>query len=503
MNANQDSLTSYWMASAEGAEHPRLRDDHEVEVAVVGGGIAGLCTARALAREGLSVAVVEAGRIAAGVTGHTTAKLTAQHGQIYARLAKSFGPDAARDYATAQTEAIAHVRATADELGADCDIESAPSFVYTGSEDGGAALRDEAEAAREAGLDASFTTETGLPFPVAGAVRVEDQAQFHPRRFLLAVAQDLLAHGGRIFERSRAVEVEPREERQRITVATGSSLYCREAVIATHYPIVNRVRLFSRLKPRRELVVAAPIPEAEDPGGMYITSEEGTRSVRTAPYREGERLLIVTGEAFTPGDPGVAERYRTLEAWASERFGVEEFDYRWAAQDNGTPDKVPFVGRMPGGDGLYVACGFGGWGMTNGVVAARVITGLVTGTAPMWATMFDPSRFHIVKEAGSIAANQKTVMSHLVGDRIGHAPAQSPDELRPGQGAVIRVDGHLRAVYRDDDGAVHTRSAACTHMGCVVGFNDAERTWECPCHGSRFDVNGDVLQGPATSPLPE
>ncbi|WP_344492160.1 FAD-dependent oxidoreductase [Glycomyces endophyticus] len=501
MNTTRHDLASYWTATAPGPEYPRLPSDAEADVAVVGGGIAGLSTARELAAAGLSVVLVEADRIACGVTGHTTAKLTAQHGSIYAHLKDAFGIDAARDYAAAQTEAIAHVAATADELGADCDFEMRPSFVYAESDEAVSGLNAEAEAAREAGLEASFTTETGLPFEVSGAVRIEHQAQFHPRRYLLAVAADFIARGGRIFEHSRVVSVDSEGDRQRLTVESGAAVRCREAVIATHFPIVNRARLFPRLTPKREFVVAAPIPEATDPGGMYVTAEQDTRSVRTAPYGAGERLLIVTGAAFTPGDANADRQLGKLAAWTANRFGTSDLAYRWAAQDNTTPDRVPYIGRMPGGDGLYVACGFGGWGMTNGVVAARLITGLVTQAPPPWAARFDPARFHPVKEAGPIAANSKTAVKHLVADRIGRAPAHSPDELEPGQGAVIRVEGHLRAVYRDDDGDLHTRSATCTHMGCVVGFNDAERTWECPCHGSRFDTDGAVLQGPATTPL--
>ncbi|PRY54931.1 FAD-dependent oxidoreductase [Glycomyces artemisiae] len=495
------AMASYWMASAPGPARPMLQKDAEADIAVVGGGIAGLCTARELALAGRSVVLVEADRVAAGVTGHTTAKLSAQHGLVYAQLSDAFGADAARDYAAAQTEAIEHVRLTAEDLGVDCDLETAASFVYDERDSETESLKREAEAARDAGLDAAFTTETGLPFPVAGAVRVEGQAQFHPRKFLLAVAEDLLARGGRVFEGSRVVDVATEDGGHRLTVGGGAAVRCREAVIATHYPVVNRARLLSRLKPRRELVLAAPVPADADPGGMYLTTADDTRSVRTAPLPDGRRLLIVTGEAFTPGEPGVGERYRALAAWTADRFGAKDIAYRWAAQDNGTPDRVPYIGRMPGGDGLYVACGFGGWGMSNGMAAARLITGLATGAPPAWAGLFDPSRLHIVKEAGPIAANQKTVMAHLVGDRLGHAPVASADELDPGQGAVIRVDGRLRAVYRDDAGDLHTRSAACTHMGCVVGFNDAERTWECPCHGSRFDTDGAVLQGPATAPL--
>ncbi len=223
--------------------------------------------------------------------------------------------------------------------------------------------------------------------------------------------------------------------------------------------------------------------------------------MRTAPYGEGRRLLIATGEAFTPGDDGTAERLDRLTAWATERFGVKAIEYRWAAQDYTTTDRVPFVGALSGEDGVYVACGFGGWGMSNGVAAARIIAETMAGKPPAWAELFGPGRFHLLREGGNLAAAQSKVVQRFIGDRLPHASPSKPEDLAPGEGAVMRVAGALRAVYRDEDGGLHTLSATCTHLGCVVGFNDAERNWECPCHGSRFSTRGAVLQGPATSPL--
>ncbi|GAA2131989.1 FAD-dependent oxidoreductase [Glycomyces algeriensis] len=495
---------SYWIASTEATTYPAAEGPVTTDVAVVGGGIAGLCTAWELARAGRSVTVLEADRIAAAVTGNTTAKLSAQHAAVYAHLRDGFGSAAARDYAEAQTSAITRVAEIAAELGIDCDLERAPSYVYTETEDGVAALRDEADAAREAGLPASFTTETGLPYPVAGAVRVEDQAQFHPRRFLLALAADLTAQGGRIFEQSRVTGLDDSKSRDGghvLALAGGGEVRCEQVVIATQFPVIDRVKLFARLTPRRELVVAGAIPEAADPGGMYLTTEHATRSVRTAPYGDGRRLLIVTGEAFTPGDAGTAERLERLTAWATDRFGLESVEYRWAAQDYTTTDRVPFVGEVSGEDGVYVACGFGGWGMSNGVAAARTIAETMAGEPPRWAGLFGPGRFHLLREGGKLAAAQSKVVKHFIGDRLPHAAPSEPEDLAPGQGAVMRIEGALRAVYRDEDGGLHTLSATCTHLGCVVGFNDAERNWECPCHGSRFATSGAVLQGPAAAPL--
>ncbi|SDC95271.1 FAD-dependent oxidoreductase [Glycomyces harbinensis] len=493
---------SYWIASTAETDYPPVDDLVTTDVAVVGGGIAGLCAAWELTRAGRSVVVVEADRIAGGVTGNTSAKLTAQHGSIYTHLRDGFGADAARQYADAQSEAVEHVAYLASQLGVDCSFERVPSFVYTESEEGVEALRTEAEAAREAGLDASFTTETGLPFAVAGAVRVEHQAQFHPRRFLLALAEALVAKGGRIFERSRMVDLESGDDGHLLTIESGAQVRCREVVIATHFPVIDRLKLFPRLTPRRELVVAASIPTSADPDGVYLTEEDGTRSVRSAPLDEGRRLLIVTGGQFTPGDPDTVGRLEALAQWTSERFGTVGFDYYWAAQDNATADRVPFVGALKDNAGVYVACGFGGWGMSNGVAAGRIIAGVSEGEPPPWAELFSPGRFHLLKEAPAIAANQGKVAKHFIGDRVPRAPASSPEDLAPGEGAVMRLDGALRAVYRDEDGGLHTLNAACTHLGCVVGFNDAERTWECPCHGSRFSTRGAVLQGPATKPLP-
>ncbi|WP_326663010.1 FAD-dependent oxidoreductase [Streptomyces canus] len=500
MTENRHVKGSYWLETAPGGPRPPLTEDLDVDVAVIGAGIAGLSTAWELTRAGRRVAVLEAGQVAAGVTGHTTAKLTALHTLIYDKLRRTRGAEGARLYARSQSEAIERAASIAEELGVDCDWEQRSAYTYVCDPGRVDELRAEAAAAREAGLPASFVTETGLPFPVAGAVRVTGQAQFHPRKYLLALAEDLVASGAAVHEHTAVLGLDEGEP-CRLTTDTRATVTARDVVVATHYPIFDRALLFTRLSPRRELVVAGTIDRERDPDGMYITPEEGTRSVRTAPRDADRRLLIVTGEHFTPGTGDTRSRFDHLGAWASRHFPDVDLTHAWATQDNDPTDTVPLVGPLhPGARHTYVATGFGGWGISGGIMAGRLLTAQITGEKCAWSDLYDPRRLRsAVREAPSFLKNQAQVARHFVGDRL--RPSPPLESLPPGEGAVVRVNGDRLAVYRDDEGALHAVSPRCTHLGCLVSFNGAEDAWECPCHGSRFDTNGKVIQGPATKPL--
>ncbi|MGR8007128.1 FAD-dependent oxidoreductase [Streptomyces hypolithicus] len=496
---------SYWMTTAPGTRYAPAQADLTADVAVIGGGIAGLCTAWELIRAGLDVVLLEADRIATGVTGYTTAKMTALHGLSYARLAAAHGAESARLYALSQQDAVDRTAALCDELGIGAELERAAAFTYLEDPQRTGELREEADAARLAGLDASFVTETDLPFPVAGAVRVEGQLQFHPRKFLLALAERITAAGGRIHERTRVTGLRDGAN-CRLSTEGGHRVDVQDVVIATHYPVFDHTLLFTRLKPRRELVVAAPVPAGAAPVGMYMSPDDRVRSVRSAPYDEAHRLLIVTGESFEPGAGDVRERFARLDGWARERMpGYAEADlvYRWAAQDNDSSDHLPYVGHAhPGTQHVFVATGFGGWGMSNGVMAGRLLAAHVAGgPRPAWTELYDPRRLPRAKEAAELAKFQTGVAKHFVGDRLHTGHVDSVDDIPPGSGAVVRLQGKRCAVYRDESGTASIVSARCTHLGCLVQFNDAEKAWECPCHGSRFATDGSVLHGPATRPL--
>ncbi|MEV8533396.1 FAD-dependent oxidoreductase [Streptomyces sp. NPDC051211] len=503
---------SHWLATAKRPPRPALDQDLDTDVVVIGGGIAGLATAWELAHAGRQTVLLEADRILSGTTGHTTGKLTALHGLQYDRLRRTVGAEGAGLYAAAQQDAMERAAALGADLGIDAGFERRPAVTYVRAADRVKEIHAETAAARAAGLDAHFVTETGLPFRVAAAVELPDQLQFHPAAFLTGLAEAFTAAGGRIFERTRVTAVEELA-RIRVDTAGGAVVHASEAVLATHFPPFGPVSLMMQLTPRRELVIAAPVPEAADPQGMYLTPEDRIRSVRTAPYAPGQRLLIVAGEAFRPGEDGVSDRWDRLESWARDNFpdfgGTGEV-LRWAAQDLDSADHLPFVGHLhPGTQHMYAATGFGGWGLTGGIMAGRLLSAhILGGPRPAWTELFDPRRLPAVRELPGLLSSQAAVAGHYLGDRL-HLPGpEAADALAPGEGAVVREHGHHGhpgrpcAVHRDADGTLRAVSARCTHMGCLVAFNPAEQAWECPCHGSRFAPDGTVLEGPATSPLP-
>jgi glycine/D-amino acid oxidase-like deaminating enzyme/nitrite reductase/ring-hydroxylating ferredoxin subunit len=494
-----DDLISYWMHSSDTTTYPQVPSTVRVDVAVVGGGIAGLSTAYELKRRGKTVAVVEADRIAASVTGYTTAKITSLHTLIYAELVESFSEDQARVYGESQQAGLERIASLVEELGIACDFERQPSFTYVREESEVDSLKKEAETAARLGLPASFVTECDLPFPIAGAVRFDDQAQFHPRRYLLALAEQIVGDGSHVFEQSRMTGL---DEGEPCTVHCESGqVVANDVVIATHYPVLDRGLMFARLEPHRDVVVAGLLPDKQDLQGMYISTEAATHSVRVAPHPDG-RLLIVGGEPWKTGkDEDVEERYAKLSAWTTETFGVQEIRYRWSTQDNKSVDGVPFIGPLhPGASHTYVAAGFRGWGMTNGAVSGLLLADLITGVETRWADLYTPSRIKPLTSAKDAVKLQVDAVKGLV-ENLKPAEVDSVDEIEPGDGAIARVDGEKAAVYRDEQGALHCVSPRCTHLGCFVHFNNAEKSWDCPCHGSRFDHDGAVLQGPANRPL--
>jgi glycine/D-amino acid oxidase-like deaminating enzyme/nitrite reductase/ring-hydroxylating ferredoxin subunit len=499
MGALMAKHESVWIATSEPSQFGALEEAVDVDVVVVGAGIAGLSAGLLLKDAGLRVAVLEAGAVCCATTGHTTAKVSAQHGLIYDTLSSSVGQGGARAYAQANLAAVDLIEALVREHAIDCDWERRAAYAYTEQDSYVSQIEREVTAAQQAGLPASYTEQTDLPWPVKAAVRMDDQAQFHPRRYCLALARLIDADGSRVFEQTRAIDVE--DGSPCVVKTDRHDLRAAYVVLATHLPFLDRGAFFAKCHPEREYVLAVAL-EQPVPKGMYISAEQPTRSIRQHGFDGGE-LLILSGDSHKTGQDEDSERhYAALEQFARERLAVRSVQYRWSTQDHMTLDQVPYIGRLRrGSQRLYVATGFNKWGMTSATIAGVVISDQILGRENPWSELFDPNRVKPLASATRFVKENVNVARHFFADRITQRSPVSLEDLGPGEGVVTSAGVKQIAISRDSQGALHAVSARCTHMGCIVHWNAAEGTWDCPCHGSRFSVDGTVIEGPAVADL--
>lgn len=485
---------SLWISTTPETDHRHLAEGLDLDVAVIGGGIAGITTAHLLQEEGLTVAVIEANQIVKGVTGHTTAKITSLHGLIYNYLISTFGEEQAQRYADANQAAITKMANIADEHSIDCDFQEKPAYTYTRSAKQVSDIEQEVDAAKTLGLPATYVEETSLPFPIDGAVRFDEQAQFHPRKYLLELAKQV-AEDGYVFEKTRARDIDG------TTVRTNrGTITAEHVVMATHYPFKDTGHYFARMYPKYSYVLGLRTEE-ELPDGMFYSTEDPFHSMRTHSTPE-EDLLLLGGQNHKTGQGGDNwERYQNLAEFAEEHFSVEAVPYRWATQDYVPMDRVPYIGEVR--DNLYLATGFKGWGITHGTVAGMLIRDLIMDRENSWAALYDPDRLKPSASAKRFAKENMDAAKCFVKDRFTESEVDDVSDIPPGGGAVVKVDGDKVAMYRDSQGKLHAHSAICPHMQCVLRWNNAEHTWDCPCHGSRFEATGEVIDGPAQTDLPE
>jgi len=475
-------MPSIWSQTVTMPKFPALREDKKVHTAVIGGGLAGLLTAYLLKRRGIECIVLEAFRTGSGQTKNTTAKITSQHGLMYHKLIEEKGYEQAKLYAEINQHAIEQFGEIIRAESIACDYERRNAYLF--GKGGGDALRAEADAAASLGIHAYHVGGTGLPFPTAGAVCFENQAQFHPLRFLKGISMGL-----NIYENSPVREVEGDT-----LILDECKVTASHIVFATHFPFVNMPGYyFARMYQSRSYSLA--LKNAPMPDGMYVGCGDDAISLRK--YKE---YTIMAALAHRTGENSQGGKYQALRTMAKQLFPKSEEAAAWSAQDCMTADNVPYIGKYAANrPGWYVATGFNKWGMTGSMAAAQVISELIATGSSRYEELFSPRRVDTAM-MGEVVREGVQAVKGLMRRNLS-VPREELDSLPSGHGGVVQTDEGKAGVYKDENGQVYIVDVRCPHMGCQVEWNPDEKSWDCPCHGSRFDYKGNLIDNPAQENL--
>ncbi|AXI09812.1 FAD-dependent oxidoreductase [Oceanobacillus zhaokaii] len=504
MTQNADSFSehpkSYWRDLIDFPNFARLDQDIEVDIAIVGGGITGITSAYLLANEGLKVAILEADQLMNGTTGHTTAKITAQHDLIYDEFITNIGKNNARLYYEANTEALHFIKNTIEEHKIDCDFSMQDAYLYSTTEEYAEKIRKEAKAYEKLNIAGELVETIQLDIQIKNALIMKDQAQFHPTKYLLHLVDIIKQKNGLIFENTTAVNIETGKQPTVLT-RDGSRVKAKYVLACTHFPFYEGLGLYStRLHADRSYIIAAS-PKKPFPGGMFISADQPTRSLRSVKIKDEEMVLIV-GESHKTGQgKETIKHYEALKAFGEQIFELESIPYYWSAQDLVTLDKVPYIGELTSGHpNILIATGYRKWGMSNGTAAALLFRDIILDKKNNYKSLYTPSRFIANPSIKNFLTENVNVATQLIKGKL-ELTNINPNTLANDEGAVITIKGERKGAYKDKQGQLHIVDTTCTHVGCEVEWNNGDRSWDCPCHGSRFSYTGEVLEGPAEKPL--
>lgn len=506
MNVADERSRSLWMDETPAIDAGPILANERCDVVIVGSGIAGLSCAYELARFNKSVIVIDRGPIGSGMTARTTAHLASALDDYYFELIRTRGEDHGRLYHESQVAAINRIEAICRDEGVEADLARVDGYLFAARDEDRRDLKEEYEACRKIGVEVRWAERAPFPRGETGkCLRFANQARMHPTKYLKGLAKAIAGRGGRFFSETAFVASEERDGKVTITTERGPAITAAAAIFATNSPVNDKLALHTKEVPNRTYAIAGLVSKGSIPDALYWDTLEAYHYVRLQRADDANDWLIVGGEDHRSGEAtDMEQRFARLEAWTRERCpSFRSSQYRWSGQVLEPIDFMPFTGRNPGDERTFVHTGDSGQGITNGVLAGLVILPLLLGEASRFAGLLEPSRklsgLSALKE---FVSGQAGAVKNMA-ERFGPSEVSSVDDIAPGQGAILR-QGTMKklAVYRADDGSLVRRSAACTHVGCIVHWNPFEKCWDCPCHGSQFAPTGEVLNGPALHALP-
>ncbi|HET7434797.1 MAG TPA: FAD-dependent oxidoreductase [Thermoanaerobaculia bacterium] len=478
--------TPLWLATTNAPPRETLRGEIHADVVIIGAGITGLTAAVLLQERGKKVVVLEKERVAEGESGHTTAHLTEAVDARYHSIKRHFSKEAAKQVADASRAAIEQIEHFIKRYSIHCHFERVPGYLYTEKRKYVAELKNESLSAREAGCKAEWIEEGSvpLPFPTRGAVRFDNQAQFHPREYLLALAARVP-----LYEKTQVVKIAPG-----LVETEHGKVHAEEIIEATNVPIAGSTIVHTKQTAYRTYAMAFEV-SGEHPQGLFWDTADPYHYTRWQTTDAGT-YLIIGGEDHKVGhDEDSEAAFARLREYAVSLWGDLPLRYQWSGQIAEPHDGLPFIGKS---GTHYISTGYSGQGMTFGTVGGMILADLITKRDNEWAKLFDPARIpkHGLRD---FAAQNAEFPARVLADRLTSHDVESKDafDVKAGEGKIIKLEGKKVAAYRDDAGTLHCVSPICTHMKCDVAWNTAERSWDCPCHGSRFGPDGHVLNGPA------